>query len=517
MGVVYRPIKALASGGMADVFIGVQYSETGFSRLCAIKRIKGHRDSDAEFISMFRDEAKVCQSLQHANVVQVLDFTVMEENCALIMEFVQGVNMSTLLKKFRVQQKYVPIPVVLFICAEVAKGLHYVHTRTDPLNDKSLHIVHRDISPSNVLISYEGEVKITDFGIAKAQDNSHQTQVGVIKGKYQYMSPEQFQAKAIDYRTDIYALGCVLWEALAGRKMFSAASEPHLLQLVMQGPPRQHLREFNSEVDDELNSIVARTIALDKAQRYQSAGELAAVLNMYLNSRYKQFSTIDLAAFLKQYLSEELEANKALIKDVLETFNSAEPVSDPSRTMAKFPVSKTGSPQTKSPNVWDTKSVPRHPTSSGTHISVGPGSDGSIQISALPDQLLQGGGRTGLNITLNLGEDKNRENQAQVARGVDLQLEDPLHIARAITASERLLQKEEDTRLGWSSAQIEQTGKRQAAVSIPLNQRSGSLEKILLFSTAGLILSSLLLIVFQYLIGIDVIGGIHSLAALILN
>jgi serine/threonine protein kinase len=335
MPAAYRPIKALASGGMADVWLGMQLSDTGFSRLCAIKTIKANEhDNDDEFVSMFRDEAKICQSLQHANVVQVLDFTKIEGGFALIMEFVQGVNLLHVVKKFRERQIKVPTPVTLYIVQEVAKGLHYVHTRTDPVSEENLGIVHRDITPSNILLSSEGEVKITDFGIAKASVNSHATQAGIVKGKYQYMSPEQFNGKDVDFRTDVYALGCILWECLAGRQIHIAQSEVELIQKIASGNPPPPLVDINPEVDATLAMIAEKAMHVDPDKRYQSAGQFAVDIQQYMTGRKISFTALDLANFLREHFDSHLSEIKTLVKDTLAlaSTNSASPL-----TQAKHP------------------------------------------------------------------------------------------------------------------------------------------------------------------------------------
>ncbi len=328
MSARYKALFPLASGGMADVWVGVKISDTGFSKLCAIKTIKKQSASQSEFMTMFRDEALICQGLQHANIVQVLDFTTLTDGVALVMEYVQGINLSDLMSRFRDRSEPMPGPVVAYIGREMAKGLHYVHARRDPLTDKSLEIVHRDISPSNILLSIDGEVKITDFGIAKARVNTTETQVGVVKGKFQYMSPEQFGGKHIDYRTDLYAMGCVLWEALAARRLYLAESDAHLIQLIVSQTQPPDLVSLGFGIDAELASIVEDMMIHDADQRASSASDLINRFSGYLAKAAPDFSAIDLVKFMDMHAAEAMNKSRELVKKSLSEQVSFESVSN---------------------------------------------------------------------------------------------------------------------------------------------------------------------------------------------
>jgi len=202
----YILAKKIARGGMAEIFLGKQVGEDGFQRLVAIKRILPHYSSDQEFSQMFRDEAHICKRLQHANIVRVEGFEEVDGSYALIMEYVDGADLRTLLHAIEQSKKRMPVPMACYITAEAARGLHYAHTKIDEITQQPLGVVHRDVSPQNILVSFEGEIKITDFGIADAESKLTETRPGIVKGKYSYMSPEQISAKQVDARTDIFAL-----------------------------------------------------------------------------------------------------------------------------------------------------------------------------------------------------------------------------------------------------------------------------------------------------------------------
>jgi len=238
----YYLLEKLAVGGMAEIYKAKTYGAEGFEKLLAIKRILPHAAADKEFINMLIDEAKLSVLLSHANIVQVYDLGKVGEDYFISMEFIHGINLRDVLYRLREKNKRLPIDLSVYAASEICKGLDYAHRKTDS-NNQPLGIVHRDISPQNILISYEGEVKIVDFGIAKAAMNISHTMAGILKGKIAYMSPEQAMGKAIDFRTDIFSLGILLYEALTGKKLYTGESQFEVLKKIrtardMQRRPR---------------------------------------------------------------------------------------------------------------------------------------------------------------------------------------------------------------------------------------------------------------------------------------
>ncbi|MBP6219443.1 MAG: serine/threonine protein kinase, partial [Oligoflexales bacterium] len=225
----YILYKRVARGGMAEIYLGKHIGEDHFQRVCCIKRILPHYAQEHEFVEMFRDEAHICKSLQHANIVRVEGFEEVEGSYAIIMEFINGGDLRTVLSTCEKSGERISVPISVYMAAEAARGLHYAHTKRDEITGKELGIVHRDISPQNILISFEGEVKVTDFGIADAESKETETKPGIVKGKYSYMSPEQITAQAVDARTDVFALGIILWESLAMRRLFHAENEIEII------------------------------------------------------------------------------------------------------------------------------------------------------------------------------------------------------------------------------------------------------------------------------------------------
>ena len=216
----YKLGKKIARGGMAEIFMATKTMPDSTKQLFCVKRILPHYANDEEFIQMFRDEAKICQNFSHANLVAVHDFTEIDGAWAIIMDLVSGSDLRAIFAACEKQSTRLSIQMICYIIAEAAKGLQHAHNVTDKITGKHLGVVHRDISPQNILISFDGETKVTDFGIAEADSKLNETKPGIVKGKYSYMSPEQIMAKPVDHRTDIFALGIVLWEALGMKRLF---------------------------------------------------------------------------------------------------------------------------------------------------------------------------------------------------------------------------------------------------------------------------------------------------------
>ncbi len=313
----YNLQKTIAMGGMAEIWLATQLGEGGFKRLCAVKRILAHYAQDAEFVQMFRDEAHISKRLQHANIVRVEGYEEIDGTPAIIMEFIDGADLRTLLAHCEKAGNRLSIPMIIFLGAEAARGLHYAHTKVDEITGRALNIIHRDISPQNILVSFEGEVKITDFGIAEADNKMTETKPGVIKGKYSYMSPEQISNKPIDASTDVFALGIVLWETLSMQRLFSGDNEVHTINLVRACQIPTTLRQQNTEVTHELEGIIRKALEKDRRNRYQSAEELEKALRTYLNKHHPQFSPGELGELLKDVLSNKRETMREEIKKAL--------------------------------------------------------------------------------------------------------------------------------------------------------------------------------------------------------
>lgn len=309
--------KLIARGGMAEIYLGKGIGEDSFGRVCAIKRILPHHAQDKEFVKMFRDEAHICKRLQHANIVQVFDFTEVENSYALIMEYVEGSDLRSLLGACEQNQVKLSIPMVLYMIACVSRGLQYAHTKVDEVTNEPIGIIHRDISPQNILLSYEGEVKIIDFGIASSDSKMAETSPGVVKGKYAYMSPEQVMAKSLDPRSDVFSLAVVLWECLTMRRLFTGKSEVETIRKVQSCSIPNIIEDPTLGIPRELIAIVKKGLAKDRNKRYSSAGAFEKDLLKLLNMKYPEFMPQDFGIFIKKLLAKKRSEDQLNIKKVL--------------------------------------------------------------------------------------------------------------------------------------------------------------------------------------------------------
>ena len=263
----YYLLDKLAVGGMAEIYKAKTFGVDGFEKLLAIKRILPHCAADKEFITMLIDEAKLSVLLSHANIVQVFDLGKVGDDYFIAMEFINGINLRDIIYKCRDDEKKIPVDVSAYIVSEICKGLDYAHRKTDQGN-QPLHIVHRDISPQNVLISYEGEVKIVDFGIAKAAMNISHTMAGILKGKIAYMSPEQAESSSkVTRESDVYSLGATLYHALTGRPPFEGASMVDILMAATMGE-RPPLTPLRPELAPQIDAWVVKSLAIEADERY---------------------------------------------------------------------------------------------------------------------------------------------------------------------------------------------------------------------------------------------------------
>ena len=276
----YRLLERVAVGGMAEVWQAHRRGVEGFQKIVAIKKILSHLTGSQDFITMFIDEAKLAAQLNHTNIIQIYDLGKVEDDFFIAMEFVDGKDLRSIQNRAKDFGQKLPLGLCLMITAAVARALDYAHRKRD-FDNRDLGLVHRDVSPQNVLISYEGEIKLCDFGIVKAVAKASSTQMGALKGKLQYMSPEQAWGKEVDARSDIFSLGSVFFELLTGERLFTGDSEIGVLDAVrdcrVQSP-----RNLDPDLPTEVEAIVMRALAPTPESRYQTAGEMekdiAAVL-----------------------------------------------------------------------------------------------------------------------------------------------------------------------------------------------------------------------------------------------
>ncbi len=292
----YVLLEKIATGGMAEVWKARMRGVEGFQKIVAIKKILPHLSDNQDFIEMFVDEAKLAAQLNHSNIIHIYDLGKIQNSYYIAMEYVDGCDLKTILKQAQERDQPLTIELALFITSKIAAALDYAHRKRD-FENKDLGLVHRDISPPNVLISKEGDIKLCDFGIAKAASKASHTQAGALKGKLQYMSPEQAWGKAIDNRSDIFALATVLFEMLTRRQLFTGENEISILEQVREArvdPPSK----YNDEVTPQIDAIVRKALQKGPADRYQTAAEMARDLDAVLYEMRPTPTSADLAIYM---------------------------------------------------------------------------------------------------------------------------------------------------------------------------------------------------------------------------
>lgn len=299
---------------MAEVYLAKSTGAAGISRWVAIKRILPQYSENPEFVEMFKEEAKIAVNLNHSNVVSIHEFGIQNAQFFLVMEYVEGQNLRQILNHLKKIGKAFSVDQIVYIIKEVAAGLDHAHRCIDGASGQPLNITHRDISPQNVMISFEGETKVVDFGIAKAETQVESTRTGTIKGKFGYMSPEQAEGEIVDLRTDVFSLGIVLWEMLSSERLFTSNSEAATLKKIRECQIPS-LRKINPAIPPELERICNKALAKDKSLRYQTASALHKDLNRFLNTQYPEFSPHDFSVFMKSSFSQMfLDNRKKLVE-----------------------------------------------------------------------------------------------------------------------------------------------------------------------------------------------------------
>ena len=297
----YQILERIATGGMAEIYKARLEGIGGFQRTFAIKRILPHLSQDAEYVAMLVDEAKVAGLLSHANIVQIVDLGQADGFWYIAMEYVDGADLGAVLERAASKGLCLPVPHAVFITIELLKGLEYAHQRQVMRGGRPvpLQIIHRDISPPNILLSYQGEVKLTDFGIARASHKALETQAGVIKGRYDYMSPEQAAgSKDLDQRSDLFSVGVVLYEMLTGKHPFRAESEVSTLERVRAGKYRP-VSSINPDVPFSLEAVVDRALRTDRNERYPTATAFKEALDRFFHDSGFIFTHATLEAYVK--------------------------------------------------------------------------------------------------------------------------------------------------------------------------------------------------------------------------
>jgi len=299
---------------MAEVFLGEACGVEGFKKRVAIKRVLPHLAQNDNFIQMFLDEARLSARLSHTNIVSVFDIVARGDTYLLIMDFIDGANLKRILESHQRRRAPFPLAEAIYICTEACNGLSYAHGLRDE-SGRPLNIVHRDVSPPNLLVTKLGEVKIADFGLAKAGTQLRRTDPGVIKGKYSYLSPEAANGLDVDARADIFSLGIVMWEMLAGRRLFLGETDYDTVKLIQQAQiPR--LTPLNPHVDDAFEEILLKALARDRKERFASAEAFGDALLGYLFSRRLRVTKNDIARLVNTAVTDEAPTSKQDVRRI---------------------------------------------------------------------------------------------------------------------------------------------------------------------------------------------------------
>ena len=347
MGVSYQQIigryalyDEIASGGMATVHIGRLLGPVGFSRTVAIKRLHPQFAKDPEFVDMFVDEARLAARIRHPNVVPTLDVVASKGDVLLVLEYVHGEALSTLCRvQIKQKKDHIPVDIAVTIMRDVLQGLDAVHEATDE-RGRSLGLVHRDVSPPNVIVGSDGLSRVLDFGIAKALEHIEESDPNRVKGKTGYLSPEQIRGERLTQRSDVFSAGIILWEMLATRRLFSAELENDRMQAILRGD-YPHPRATRSELSEELDAVVMRALALDPAERFESPREFQSAIDAVAKGAPPR----RVADWVNDLAAEALASRSRLLAQVETWVDSAGEIPLSSRPFAaEVPMMRTPTP-----------------------------------------------------------------------------------------------------------------------------------------------------------------------------
>lgn len=315
----YFLLDRVGEGGMAEIFRARLASLDTSGRFIVIKRIMGEHANNQEFVSMFKAEVATTMRFSHPNIVQIFDAGEEHSQPYIAMEFIDGRNLRQMLSKSAQKQVAIPIAASCYIIEQAAAGLHYAHAFKDRITGEPLNLVHRDVSPQNIIVSYDGNIKVIDFGIAKANTNGEATRAGVIKGKLSYLSPEQVLGEVLDGRTDIFALGIVLWETLTGKRLFVAEGDNEFQVLKMIESCTTFVKPpstFNPAIPKELDEIVMKALTRDVRKRFQTGEEMARALRKVLATQFSDFGPSDLSQFIKKMFHDVIVEDRKNLQNV---------------------------------------------------------------------------------------------------------------------------------------------------------------------------------------------------------
>lgn len=310
----YQLLDRIGTGGMAEVHLARVLGAAGFEKLVVVKRLLPALAEEEDYVTQFVDEARLAATFSHANIVSTFDFGEADGSYYIAMEYVEGKNLRRIQDVLARRGKHIPESVAIHIASEVCRGLEYAHTRRDA-SGNGLNVVHRDISPQNVVVSYGGDVKVLDFGIAKSNAREFRTQAGIVKGKLRYMAPEQVANEPIDGRADLFAAGVMLWELLYGKRPMPELPDTELVEWVRLG--KFELPVGVPPANPELQAILDKALAIDPEQRYQTCGDFARALTRYNAIAWPEFTPVDLAKLLEEEFGQDMQRERDWIAGII--------------------------------------------------------------------------------------------------------------------------------------------------------------------------------------------------------
>ena len=315
----YILVKKIAMGGMAEIFLAKTEKKEDVSQFVVLKRILPQFSSNRKFREMFKMEGKITSHLRHNNMVYHHEFGVEKGIYYIVMEHISGCSLKEFLNKTRKSSSKFPIPIAVSIAQSIASALHYIHNSVDPETGKLLSLIHRDVTPHNIMIGFNGDIKLIDFGIAKVS-GVDLTNSGVVKGKFSYMSPEQISGVKIDYKSDIFSLGVVLWELLSGRKLFSGDNIQSVFGKIKDChlPSMSHTRPG---IPPQLMLILKKMLEKNCNARYQHANAIEKDLHLFLNKKYPNFSQVDCQNFIRKICEEDIIKGRKLTVSISKEIN----------------------------------------------------------------------------------------------------------------------------------------------------------------------------------------------------
>lgn len=301
----YFILEKIAQGGMAEIFKGLTYDFMGLKKFIVIKRILPHIAANKEFIDMLIAEAKIAVNLSHGNIAQIFDLGKVGNDYFIVMEYVDGKNLSQIQRRSLENRQRIPVEQCVYFISALCDALDYMHRKKDESGNE-LKIVHRDISPQNIIVSYSGNVKVIDFGVAKAAFKLGEGEKGILKGKFAYMSPEQAEGVEIDNRSDIFSAGIVLWELLVGQRLFKKKSNSETVAAVREMAVLP-TSQFRNDIHDELDMIVMKALNRNSYERYQSAHDMGLDLTKYLLKYYSDFKPSNVSEYISMLFGRDEE------------------------------------------------------------------------------------------------------------------------------------------------------------------------------------------------------------------